>query len=99
MEVGDDEDYHFILEAYGEKKDVIHIPTEVPALEEVFERYHKVLNCFIVEPLLQGAGGMRMYDLAFLRRARELCDQSGICLLYTSCQKYFTLLHFLLDQF
>ncbi len=82
MEVGDDEDYHFILEAYGEKKDVIHIPTEVPALEEVFERYHKVLNCFIVEPLLQGAGGMRMYDLAFLRRARELCDQYGILLIF-----------------
>ena len=60
---------------------MIHIPTEVPALEEVFERYHKVLNCFIVEPLLQGAGGMRMYDLAFLRRARELCDQYGILLI------------------
>ena len=29
MEVGDDEDYHFILEAYGEKKDVIHIPTQI----------------------------------------------------------------------
>lgn len=82
MEVGDDEDYHFILEAYGEKKDVIHIPTEIPALEEAFERYYKVLNCFIVEPLLQGAGGMRMYDLAFLRRARELCDQYGILLIF-----------------
>ncbi len=60
MEVGDDEDNHFILEAYGEKKAVIHIPTEIPALEEAFEKYHQVLNCFIVEPLLQGAGGMRM---------------------------------------
>lgn len=25
MEVGDDEDYHFILEAYGEKKNAIHL--------------------------------------------------------------------------
>ena len=31
MEVGDDEDYHFILEAYGEKKNVIHIPTQIAA--------------------------------------------------------------------
>ncbi|MDD6073306.1 MAG: adenosylmethionine--8-amino-7-oxononanoate transaminase [Otoolea sp.] len=82
MEVGDDEDYHFILEAYGEKKDVIHIPTEIPALEEAFERYHEELNSFIVEPLLQGAGGMRMYDVSFLKRARELCDQYGVLLIF-----------------
>ena len=82
MEVGDDEDYHFILEAYGEKKNVIHIPTEIPALEEVFERHHKELNCFIVEPLLQGAGGMRMYDISFLVRARQLCDAYGVLLIF-----------------
>lgn len=82
MEVGDDEDYHFILEAYGEKKNVIHIPTQIPALEEAFANYHSELNCFIVEPLLQGAGGMRMYDISFLQRARELCDQYGVLLIF-----------------
>lgn len=82
MEVGDDEDYHFILEAYGEKKYVINIPTEIPALEEAFEKHHRELNCFIVEPLLQGAGGMRMYDIAFLKRARELCDKYGVLLIF-----------------
>ena len=82
MEVGDDEDYHFILQAYGEKKDVIHIPTEIGALEEAFDRLHGELNCFIVEPLLQGAGGMRMYDVSFLRRARELCDEYGVLLVF-----------------
>ena len=82
MEVGDDEDYHFILEAYGEKKNVIHIPTQIPALEEAFARYHRELNCFIVEPLLQGAGGMRMYDISFLQRARELCDRYGVLLIF-----------------
>ncbi len=82
MEVGDDADYHFILEAYGEKKDVIHIPTQIPALEQAFEKYHKELNCFIVEPLLQGAGGMRMYDISFLVKARELCDRYGVLLIF-----------------
>lgn len=82
MEVGDDEDYHFILEAYGEKKYVINIPTEISALEEAFEKYHEELNCFIVEPLLQGAGGMRMYDLSFLKRARELCDEYDVLLIF-----------------
>lgn len=82
MEVGDDEDYHFILEAYGEKKNAIHIPPKIPALEEAFEKYHQELNCFLVEPLLQGAGGMRMYDLSFLVRARQLCDQYGVLLIF-----------------
>ena len=30
MEVGDDEDYHFVLQAYGESKYVVHIPTIQP---------------------------------------------------------------------
>lgn len=79
MEVGDDEDYHF---AFEEKQDVIHIPTEISALEAAFAAYHDKLNCFIVEPLLQGAGGMRMYDISFLKRARELCDQYDVLLIF-----------------
>ena len=79
MEVGDDEDYHF---AFGEKKGVIHIDTQIRALEEAFEKHHDELNCVLVEPLLQGAGGMRMYDLAFLRRARQLCDQYDVLLIF-----------------
>lgn len=79
MEVGDDADYHF---AFGEKKGVIHIDTQIGALEEAFEKHHDELNCVLVEPLLQGAGGMRMYDLAFLRRARQLCDQYDVLLIF-----------------
>lgn len=79
MEVGDDEDYHF---AFGEKRDVIHIPTEIPALEKAFKDHGSELNCFIVEPLLQGAGGMRMYGLSFLERARELCDLYDVLLIF-----------------
>lgn len=82
MEVGDDEDYHFVLHAYGASQNVVHIPTEIDALEKAFERYHSKLNCFLVEPLLQGVGGMRMYDVAFLKRARELCDRYGVLLIF-----------------
>lgn len=82
MEAGDDEDYHFVLKAYGPSRYVVHVPTEIPALEQAFEKYHSRLNCFIVEPLLQGAGGMRMYDISFLKRARELCDKYGVLLIF-----------------
>lgn len=82
MEIGDDEDYHFVLKAYGKNPNIVHIPTDIAALEEAFEKYHSRLNCFIVEPLLQGAGGMLMYDISFIKRARELCDQYGVLLIF-----------------
>ena len=82
METGDDEDYHFVLQAYGPSRHVIHIPTDITALEAAFAQHYQALNCLLVEPLLQGAGGMRMYDLSFLKRARELCDQYGVLLVF-----------------
>lgn len=50
---------------------IVHIPTEIDALEQAFAEYHDRLNCFIVEPLLQGAGGMRMYDISFLETGKR----------------------------
>ncbi|MBQ0079515.1 MAG: adenosylmethionine--8-amino-7-oxononanoate transaminase [Eubacterium sp.] len=82
MEVGDDSDYHYILSAYGPKTGAINIPTEIPALEEAFREHHHELNAMIVEPLLQGAGGMLMYDIEFLKRARELCDEYDVLLIF-----------------
>ena len=46
------------------------------ALEELGERAAGVL----VEPLVQGAAGMRIHDASFLRHARERCDRDGILL-------------------
>lgn len=82
MEAGDDEDYHFVLNAYGKSPYVVHIPTDIAALEQAFAQYHDKLNCVLVEPLLQGAGGMRMYDLSFLQRARALCDRYGVLFIF-----------------
>lgn len=85
MEVGDDEDYHFVFagkDGQQHKKGCIHIPTTIPALEKAFADHGQELNSFIVEPLLQGAGGMQMYDISFLQRARELCTQYDVLLIF-----------------
>ena len=82
MELGDDEDYHFILKALGKNDNIIHIPAEIDALEEAFEKYHGKLNSLIVEPLLQCAGGFHVHGVEFLRRARELCDEYGVILIF-----------------
>ena len=82
MEAGDDEDYHYIIKALGRSNNIIHIPTRIDALEEAFRLYGDRLNCMIAEPLLQCAGGMRMYGVDFLKRARELCDAYGVLLVF-----------------
>ena len=51
------------------------------ALEEHFERHAPGTAALIVEPLVQCAGGMAMYDAEYLRRARELCDRFEVHLI------------------
>lgn len=78
MAVGDDADYH---RAFPDKTGVSHINPTIEELEQAFLEPDQ-LSCLIVEPLLQGAGGMRMYPLDFLIRARQLCDQTGVLLIF-----------------
>jgi len=49
-------------------------------LEELVERHAPELAGVIVEPVVQGAGGMWFYDPAVLRLLRELCDRHGLLL-------------------
>lgn len=44
-------------------------------------QHHQRVAAIIVEPLVQGAAGMAMYDAAYLRRIRELCDQYQVHLI------------------
>jgi adenosylmethionine-8-amino-7-oxononanoate aminotransferase len=48
------------------------------ALESILQQHAGEVCALILEPLVQCAGGMRMHDPAYLRRARELCDAHGI---------------------
>ena len=49
--------------------------------EEAFEKYGKVTAAVIVEPILQGAAGMRIYPAEYLRKLRALCDKYGVLLI------------------
>ena len=51
------------------------------ALREMFAQHHQQLAAFVVEPVLQGAGGMRLYHPQYLRLARQLCDQYQVLLI------------------
>lgn len=53
----------------------------VPAFERLLERRGRELAALIVEPLLQGAGGMRMYPASTLRALAERCRAAGVLLI------------------
>jgi adenosylmethionine-8-amino-7-oxononanoate aminotransferase len=47
-------------------------------LERTLEENADTLAAAVFEPIVQGAAGMRIYDPAFLRLARELCDRHDV---------------------
>jgi adenosylmethionine-8-amino-7-oxononanoate aminotransferase len=54
---------------------------EWPAIERQLAAAAETLAGVIVEPLLQGAGGMRLYSPDLLRRLRAWCDAHGVLLI------------------
>ena len=55
--------------------------SDIASLESVLRQHHRQIAALILEPIVQGAGGMYFYSADFLRQARELCDRYEVLLI------------------
>lgn len=69
----------------GSRRHRLALPTSAEreqGLRQFFERNGERIAAIIVEPLVQGAGGMKMHDAQTLVRIREIASQHGCLLVF-----------------
>lgn len=54
---------------------------DIAAFQTALSQHRNDIAAVILEPIVQGAGGMRVYHPEYLRQVRALCDEYGILLI------------------
>lgn len=55
---------------------------ELATLEQLVKTHHTELAAVIIEPIVQGAGGMNFYSADILKKLRALCDEYSVLLIF-----------------
>ena len=55
--------------------------SEIATFRQLLHNHHQEIAAVILEPLVQGAGGMRFYCPEYLRQVRHLCDDYQVLLI------------------
>ena len=54
---------------------------DLEPMRQIVREHGKHIAAIILEPIVQGAGGMRFYHPEYLRGVRRLCDENGLLLI------------------
>lgn len=55
--------------------------SDIDSFENLITKNHQRICAVILEPIVQGAGGMRFYHPQYLRKVKELCDEFDVLLI------------------
>lgn len=73
-------EHYFVPAPKSKFGDAFH-RAERDILAQYFEKHHLDIAAFILEPIVQNAGGMNFYHSDYLKAVRELCDEYDILLI------------------
>ncbi len=72
---------HYFAEAPRCRFDALWDESYIIDFKNLISTHHRELAAVILEPVVQGAGGMRFYAPRYLRRVRELCNTYDVLLI------------------
>ncbi|MDG6774410.1 adenosylmethionine--8-amino-7-oxononanoate transaminase [Thiomicrorhabdus sp. ZW0627] len=72
---------HFFAEAPQMGFDIKSDDTDIASVRTMLETHIEQIAAVIIEPIVQGAGGMRFYRPDYLRQLRQLCDEFDVLLI------------------
>ena len=72
---------HYFADAPESRFDDTWDETDIHSFESLIRGHHERTAAVILEPIVQGAGGMRFYSPIYLKKVRELCDEYNVLLI------------------
>jgi adenosylmethionine-8-amino-7-oxononanoate aminotransferase len=92
MEISDDSDFikgfsrilnkGFFIDSPDKGFDQIDVKKESAILEKILKENHQKIAALILEPIIQCAGGFKIYSPQFLVEVRNLCNQYNVLLIF-----------------